>query len=272
MINFDEIAVLFGFKYFWIRREAEEYVDNYNRNCATGSKKMLIFANEINTSKSRTFIPATPARFFDAYKFIPRYHRSFYEVLRADKPCNLYLDIEFYTQLNPGLIGETVMKVIRLILHREVYLFVLQCLTTLTLNVGKFMDFTEFGNFVELDASAPWKYSKHVIGHLPFGVVFMTTSDCEVFVDRLISSFTRCLKDASSWGEEFGFTIPSEIVTCVHHINAYKRTDVIDRGVYTKNHDFRLIYSSKFEDLHNKQGNRHLYPWNIQENRRSANL
>ena len=95
MENFDKIAVLFGFKYFLTRREAEAYVDNFNANRVTGTKEMLVFAHEINTSRSRTFIPATPSRFFETYKFIPQYHRSFYEVLRAGKPCNLYLGIEF---------------------------------------------------------------------------------------------------------------------------------------------------------------------------------
>ena len=95
MDNLDEIAVLFGLKYFLTLREAEAYVDNYNAKRATGSKEMLVFAHEINTSRSRTFIPATPSRFFETYKFIPRDHRSIYEVLRADKACNLYLDIEF---------------------------------------------------------------------------------------------------------------------------------------------------------------------------------
>ena len=90
------------------------------------------------------------------------------------------------------------MKVIRLILHREVYRFVLQRLHTLTVNAGKFMEFTEFGNFVELDASDARKFSRHVIGHLPFGVFFMTTADCEVFVKRIICSFTQCLKDTNS--------------------------------------------------------------------------
>ena len=164
------------------------------------------------------------------------------------------------------------MQVIRLILHKEVYRFVLQRLHTLTVNAGKFMEFTEFGNFVELDASVPRKFSRHIIGHLPFGVVFMTTADCKVFVERIICSFTQCLKDTNSQGHEFGFTLPSEIVSWVDHINLFKQTCVIDKGVYTKNHDLRLIQSAKFEDLNNAHGSRHLYRWDVENNCRSTNV
>ena len=90
------------------------------------------------------------------------------------------------------------MQVIRLVLHKEVYRFVLQRLHTLTVNAGKFMEFTEFGKFVELDSSVPRKFSRYIIGHLPFGVVFMTSTDCKVFVDRVICSFKRCLKATNS--------------------------------------------------------------------------
>ena len=52
-------------------------------------KEMLVFDHEINTSRSRTFIPGAPSRFFKTYKFIPQYHRFFYEVVRTDETCNI---------------------------------------------------------------------------------------------------------------------------------------------------------------------------------------
>ena len=58
MDTFDEIALLFGLKYFLTLREAERYVDNYNAQRANGTNEMLVFAHEIKTSGSRTFIPA----------------------------------------------------------------------------------------------------------------------------------------------------------------------------------------------------------------------
>ena len=40
-------------------------------------------------------------------------HRSFYEVLRPDLPCNLYFDIENDKQLNSDRVGEEAMKIFR---------------------------------------------------------------------------------------------------------------------------------------------------------------
>ena len=77
---------------------------------APGAEEIQIFAHEIHPSGCRTFITATPTSFFEKYSCMPNYNRSFYEVLNSRKPCNLFMDIDFYPALNQRLNEEMILK------------------------------------------------------------------------------------------------------------------------------------------------------------------
>jgi len=86
-------------------------------------------------------------------------HRSFYEVLRSDFPCNLYFDIEYDKQFNSNCVGEEAIKLIR------------NCMINfleMILTIKMFDAFTkpcnvDSGRIRQLDASRSVKFSRHLV-------------------------------------------------------------------------------------------------------------
>ena len=130
---------------------------------APGAEEIRIFAHEIHPSGCRTFITATPTSFFEKYSCMPNYNRSFYEVLNARKPCNLFMDIEFYPALNQGLNGEICMKILRLIINNEIFILAIQRFPRLLQGVRCFDDLSDKGFTLETDSSARYKFSRHIV-------------------------------------------------------------------------------------------------------------
>ena len=93
-----EIAKLLPRTVLLTLKEAQSYIEKENANMAPSVEEIMIFAHEIHPSGSRTFIAATATEFFEKYSCMPYYDRSFYEVLNAGKPCNLFMDIEFFPE------------------------------------------------------------------------------------------------------------------------------------------------------------------------------
>ena len=126
---------------------------------------------------------------------MPLHSRSFYELFMQGCPCNLYMDIEFDTELNPGLNGEICMRILRVVIKSEIFKLVSQKFSSYAKNCACFEEFDDKGTFVEMDASASCKFSRHVIAQLPGGIVFGTTGDCSVFVYQIQQSFLKCLEN-----------------------------------------------------------------------------
>ena len=164
---------------------------------APGVEEIMIFAHQIHPSGCRTFITATPTSFFEKYRCMPYYDRSFYEVLNAGKPCNLFMDIEFFCELNQGLNGEICMKIVRLIIKNEIYILTIQRFPHLLPSVCSFDDLPDKGITMETDSSARYKFSRHIVCRLPLGLVFSNTGHCGAFVQRISFSFRKCLLNFS---------------------------------------------------------------------------
>ena len=108
-------------------------------------------------------------------------HRSFYEVLRPDFPCNLYFDIEYDKQLNSNCVGEEAMK-----LFRNCVMNFLEMILTIKM----FDAFTkpcnvDSGRIIELDASRSVKFSRHLVITSPGQYVFPNNDIVSKFVNLM---------------------------------------------------------------------------------------
>ena len=115
--------------------------------------------------------------------------RTFYEVILPESPCHLYFDIEFDKQLNPERDGESSMVIFKEFLSNLI-------LKTLGLQISNFViqdNGTFSGNILEMDASNFKKFSRHLLIHLPEGLVFRNNHHVAQFVNYLCSQITRII-------------------------------------------------------------------------------
>ena len=178
--------------------------------CFSGDLK--VFAFETDASGRRNFVVCHPERFWTLYDAKEASARHDYEVIEENVPCKLYLDIEFKKKLNPEADGETLMKSFKHLLVT----FVKQTFD---------IDLVD-ADFVDLDSSTDDKFSRHFIVK---NVVFKNNYHAGNFVRQFCAKLEEDpanLVRMSEKEEELGV--------------------FVDRGVYTKNRNFRLYLSSKF--------------------------
>jgi hypothetical protein len=164
---------------------------------------------ETNASGSRRFVAcrwnAFEARYL-AQAFPAKRH--WYEIIRQDSACRLYFDLEYSTIKHPLVDPEACTAA---------WIFVVQ-----------FVMERDFGlsisrkNILELESSTPEKFSRHLIVHLPGGVLFAT--------NRHAGRFARAVAVEA---KNRNFCWLGD--TCI-----------ADLAVYTRNRCFRLFLSSKF--------------------------
>ena len=65
-----------------------------------------IWAREKNGNGARSYIVATREDFWRRYKTLKREFRHYYELIRAESPCQLYFDVEYCKHANPEADGE----------------------------------------------------------------------------------------------------------------------------------------------------------------------
>ncbi|GIM02507.1 hypothetical protein Vretimale_7387 [Volvox reticuliferus] len=61
------------------------------------------------TEYSRHFVATTYRVVWRRFQSLQATHRHFYEVIRSDRPCHLYFDIEFSRSANPGVDGDALV-------------------------------------------------------------------------------------------------------------------------------------------------------------------
>jgi len=126
-----------------------------------------VWAEEIAAGGRRKFIVASFERFWQRYRRLRPAFRHLYEVVRADTPCHLYLDLEFYTATNLGRDGPRMMATVR----RELTAALL-AQYGLTLAPA---------HVVELDSTSDRKFSRHLLARLP-GMAFADNAHVGRFV------------------------------------------------------------------------------------------
>lgn len=155
----------------------------------------------------RRFLATGIEKFLRCYRYI-RTGRHFYELIQENIPCRPYFDLEYYREFNQLDDREILNEFIEEVikLYSEV-----------------FEETISFDDFIILESSSESKFSVHLILHtsglLPNNVCFK--SFVNVLCSRLADEQKCIVRDK---GKE-GF--------------------LCDQGVYTKNRNFRMFYSSK---------------------------
>jgi len=248
----DEVAELYKLRTFKKQAAALAYLEEHNaKQLAEGKVELLLFGREITDFGHRYFVVEDPRTFFEKYMSMEVQHRTFYEIIRGDRPCRLYFDIEFDKTLNPGHDGETSMKVFRKRLARQLR-------TKLNFDFSGVGDILE--GMVEFDSSTNKKFSRHLVVTLPKDVVFKHAGHVGVFVNEFCSDIR---KEAHSWelALENDEREPEECSDIGKNLKKLfvlrkpkkkelklKRDFIFDTSVYTKNRCFRLVLSAKYED------------------------
>jgi DNA-directed primase/polymerase protein len=173
--------------------------------------------------------------------------RHYYELIREGTPCRAYLDVEFARSTNFHVDGESMMQVLRNLLHchAQHHLILRIC------------------RIVELESSTPWKFSRHLILHLGVqhtdapGEVLFPAGNHQVgswirglwtMVELLAGSDS--LQDDARLPPPFeGFTRDQLRQLLVRNEAGDAYQSCIDMGMYTRNRNFRLALSSKISKL-----------------------
>ena len=156
--------------------------------------------------------------------------RTFYELIRTNKPCMFYLDLEYSKTLNPDINGDAMMSILR---DEAKKLF----LDKLGISLQSYTpiwntDATSLqGKMIELDASNDNKFSRH------FHIVLDSA----------------CLFRNVRHVKEFATSLHNTLYQNNHRVtkliaNEMCQTTFIDLSVYSNNQNFRLILSSKFAE------------------------
>jgi hypothetical protein len=134
-------------------------------------------------------------------------------VIVESSPCKLYLDLEFNKDANPGEDGEEAVSLLSQLLLEAM--------------AEKCGFCCKMDNLLDLDSSSATKFSRHVILDEP-GVLFADNYQVGAFVDGFLNSVSEDHRDKLSFKDARG-----------------ERVMLVDRGVYTKNRNFRLFRSTK---------------------------
>lgn len=170
------------YREFSRQAEAFEWGDAWEAKHGShpSSGPMRYFSREAHGVGTRTFIAATRRAFWARYSAWARDERHHYEIIRADRPCHLYYDLEYASAANPDVDGVRATD----------------ALIALTLE-----DLAEHEGFadpplrredvlVELESLEPprarSKFSRHLVFRLPNDAAFASAAHVGHFVRRLM--------------------------------------------------------------------------------------
>jgi hypothetical protein len=182
-------------------------------------ERLRIFSVELASTGTRRFLVTSYIEFWKRYHTMLPHHRHYYEIIRQGWPCNLYLDLEFNVEDNPGRDGQAAVDAVLCMLRQ-----VLQQRLGVQL---------EDQGVIELDSSTENKFSRHLIVRLP-GAAFATNIHVGVV-----------LQDIYKLAIEKRDSDPSCAQLLFVKKGANEDAFFIDTGVYTRNRAFRLHLSSK---------------------------
>ena len=109
----DRISIGLELTTFKKRTLAVKYAENINTSRLAKNENMnTVFSREVTKEGHRYFFVEDLSSFYQKYMTMSAKHRTMYEIIRPDFPCQLYFDIEFDKRLNEGRDGESSMTII----------------------------------------------------------------------------------------------------------------------------------------------------------------
>lgn len=200
---------------FPVQQAAFDFADREDPS----GERLRIFSVELASTGTRRFLVTSYIEFWKRYHTMLPHHRHYYEVIRQGWPCNLYLDLEFNVEDNPGRDGQAAVDAVLCMLRQVL-------LQRLGIQL-------EDQGVLELDSSTEKKFSRHLIVRLP-GAAFASNIHAGVLIQSIYELATE--KRASD---------PSCAQLLFVKKGANEDAFFIDTGVYTRNRSFRLHLSSK---------------------------
>jgi len=154
----------------------------------------------------RTYEAMTVAHFLETYAdavILPS-NRRYHEVIRPDRPCKVYLDVEFVPEANPTVNGRSLVTNLVAALQTRLQ-----------------GEHNTSSHVLILDGSKTTKFSQHIIFN---GPVFASPTDVYAFV----AATAKTLGDAATVWDKDG----------------QRRIPIYDPRVYNKNHTLRVYGST----------------------------
>jgi hypothetical protein len=212
-----------------------------------------IFAIEKAATGKRKYIVGHLGRILDYYwrKCDPK-QRHYYELIREDTPCRLYLDLEFSKVFNPDITYDIGDQLLQELTDELIAEFSQVYSIKLTKD-----------SIIDLDSSTDVKFSHHWMIHLPNGELFADTAAAgrfvRVFVGRLaeeiatgrlahrpvLSKYLFVANEPQQQRQQLQEQYMTK-VSADEEEDLRSKTCFIDLGVYTRNRLFRILGSSKF--------------------------
>ena len=199
--------------------------------CADASHlPMRVFSRQCEVSGRRTFMAATLDAFWSHYQACRHDRRHHYEIIRQNRPCHLYLDLEYPTwddatkvAINQEMDGNErvngLLKLLRTGMER------------------RFHCTFDKEDVVELESSKQGKFSRHVLVKVK-GKAFQDAMHVGAFVKGVLG---EAYADPERDIHRMLFVKDGHGAT-----NSSKRMNtIVDTAVYTRNRAFRLMWSYK---------------------------
>lgn len=205
------------------QKDAFAYVDAIDR-------PMRVFSRECSADGRRTFLASTLDAFWTHYVACPEEQRHHYEIIRQDRPCHLYLDLEYPTwdeetksKLNQEMDGNQRVNALLKLLRRSFE--------------ERFDCTFDNQDVVELESTKDGKFSRHVLVKVK-GKAFKDAMHAGAFVKRILGE--AYAEPEHEWHRKL-------FVNSGHRENerGKRRTTIVDTAVYTRNRAFRLMWSYK---------------------------
>ena len=151
--------------------------------------------------------------------------KHYYEVICENQPCKLYFDIEYKKELNKSVHGVKLLQT-----------FIELLISDLKVKFD-ILDINEKEHVINLTSTTEKKFSHHIIVNHP-QLIFIDNYSAGKYVQYLCQKMKNMPEMILVMDEKAELTNPSQIIT--------RYGTFIDEGVYTKNRNFRLYLSSKF--------------------------
>ena len=244
----DGTCIHFQFITFKKRDNAIKYADAINSSRMGKNEDLTaVFSREITTGGHRYFFVEDLSTFYKKYMLMTSKDRTIYEIIRPYFPCRLYFDIEFDKRINPGRDGENSMTIFKRYLIMWVEMLLGFHITAYDYNSVN----PSSSGIVELDASNSTKFSRHLIVSLPGDYAFANVNEVFKFVNMICNHITKI----ASWDTPEETTLSPDALS-LRQLFFMKQKDqnihktlFVDLVPYKSFQNFRLVLSSKFEDI-----------------------
>lgn len=184
------------------------------------SLNLQLWSVEEGDHGKRSYYCSSYEEFYKYYKALEPDRRSHYEVIQEFLPCKLFLDLEFVYEYNTGRNGQEMTKIL------ISYLCDFICLNFPEKR-------RENLDFIDLQSLYEHKFSRHIIFD---NVIFENTANLAAFMSEFVEYCRLRLTSEEDREKASNLFVMND---------KGKEMFIADMGVYNKNRNFRLIYSSK---------------------------